>query len=110
MVMASLAKMNNLQSPFEVQCKSNVDKFATKLIDILLKLAKNGGAGAQTFDKCYEVLSHSPCQSFNLELIVYKQVNAQALNVNKLLIKAHKEYCTMAEKNLDEDSRKTTLQ
>lgn len=67
-----LAKMNNLKNTFEVLCKSNVDKFATKIICILLKLVENGGADTQDFNKCYEVLSHSPCNSFNSELMVYK--------------------------------------
>ena len=106
MVKISLAKINNLQTRFEVLGKSNVDKFATEVIDNLLKLAKNMGSDAHTFNKCYEVLSHSPCQSFHSELIVYKQLSTQSLN--KLLSKARRGKSIVPwSKILGKDSRET---
>jgi len=83
-----LAKMNNLQATIDNQCKGNVDRFATYVIALLLRLAKNGGTDAQAFNKVYEVLINSSCTVFNSEIAVYKQVNAANLDVSKLLIKA----------------------
>ena len=77
--------------------KSNIDKFLTRLIDIILKLVDNGDADAQVFDKYYKVFNHLPCNLFNSKLILYEQVNNYSLDVNKLLIKVHKEYCAMVE-------------
>ena len=53
--------MNNLQATIEYQCKGNVDKFSTYVIALLLRLAENGGADAQAFDKVYEVLINISC-------------------------------------------------
>jgi hypothetical protein len=44
------------------------------------------------FDKVYEVLTKSPCPLFNSEIVVYKQVHLENLNVHKLLVKAREEY------------------
>ena len=65
------------------------------MINKLLKISENKGTDAQAFDKCYEFLSHSPCNSFNPKSIVYAHVHAQFLDINKMLIKARKEYCAM---------------
>ena len=87
--------MGNLQTAIEHQCKGNIDKFAIYVTALLLKLSENGGNDAQAFDKVYEILITSPCSVFNSEIVVYKQVNASNLDVNKLLVKAREEYRTL---------------
>ena len=84
--------MNNLQTTFEILCKTNVDKFSARVINTLFEFAENGSTDAQSSDNVYEVLLYSPCNSFNSELIVYKQINAQLLDVDKLLIKVREDY------------------
>ena len=50
------------------------------------------------FDKVYEVLTHSPCQFFNSEIVVYKQTDFAAIDVHRLLIKAQEEYRQLVSK------------
>ena len=94
-VFTTLAKMSNLPLTIKHQRKGKIDKFATYVIALLLRLAKNGGTNAQAFDKVYEVLINTTCTVFNSEIVVYKQVNASNLDVSKFLINAREEYCTL---------------
>ena len=80
-VRTTLAKLNNLLTIMEAQCKINIDHFATCVITLLLCLAESGGSNTQAFDKVYEVLINSSCTVFNSEIMVYKQINASNLDV-----------------------------
>ena len=57
-------------------------------LTLLATLAGNGSKDNIVFDKVYKVLTKFPCLLFNLEFIVYKQVNFSTLDAHKLLIKA----------------------
>ena len=91
----TLAKMKNLLSTIKYQYKVNIEKFATYVIALLLRLTKNGGTDVQDFDKVHEVLIKISCTVFNSEIAVYKQVNASNLDVKKLIIKAREKYRTL---------------
>ena len=80
--------MNNLPAMIEHQCKGNIDKFATYVIVLLLRLTENGNTNAQHFDKVYEVLINISCSFFNSEIVLYNQVNVSNLDVSKVIIKA----------------------
>ena len=54
-----------------LECK----KITTYVSALLITLAENGGKDELVFDKCYEVLKHSPCLLFNSELVIFKQVH-----------------------------------
>ena len=85
----------------------NVDKFTTYVSALLVTLTEKEGKDGLTFDKVYEVLTHSPCPLFNSEIVVYKQVHSTKLNMHKLLIKAREEYrsLVMTEQWLIKDDR-----
>jgi len=91
--------MNNLPSTIRHQCKGNIEKFATYVATLLLRLAKNEVTDAQAFEKVDEVLINASCTVSNSEIVVYKQVNASNLDVSKPTIKAREEYCTLVTNN-----------
>ena len=87
--------MKNLLLAIEHQSKGNIEKFVTCVIALLLHLAENGGTNTQYFDKVYKVLINTSCTVLNSEIVVYKQVNASTIDVNKMLIKAREQYRTL---------------
>ena len=90
-------------------CDYNINHFATYVVTLLLRLAKNGGSNNQAFDKVCKVLNSSPCTVLNSEIIVYKQINSSNFDVDKLLVKAREEYRTLIEKKTwSKDTHKKT--
>ena len=85
-VRKTFAKMKNLRTVIHERCRGNINRFATYVLTLLLRLAEHGGNNAQAFDKVYKVLISSPCTVFNSEMIVYKQVNSSILDVSKVLM------------------------
>ena len=96
-VRTTLTKLNNLRWFINDKCWCNIDRFATYIVTLLLRLAENGGKDNQAFEKVYEVLINSPCAIFNSETIAYKQVNSSNLEVSKMFVKAREEYRMLVE-------------
>ena len=70
----------------------NINNFTTYVSALFITLAKNRGKNNLVIENVYYVLTKSPCQLLNSEIVIYKQVNFTALNVHMLLIKAQEEY------------------
>jgi hypothetical protein len=94
-VRTTLKELDNLPHKMEHSFRWDVDKYTTYVSALLVTLSENGGKDNMAFDKSYEVLTHSPCQLFNSEIVVYKQVHASNLDINNLLVKAREEYLTL---------------
>ena len=78
--------------------KWNVDKFCTYTTSVLLQMSENGGNDGQAFDKIYEVLTYTPCPTFNFEIVVFKKVNISNIDVGLVLIKDREEYHALVAK------------
>ena len=55
-------------------------------------MSENGGNDDQSFDKIYEILTQTPCPTFDSGIVVLKQVNVSNLDVVLLLIKDREGY------------------
>ena len=50
-VQTTLAKLNNLPTMIENQCKENIERFATYVMKLFLRFAENEGSDVQAFTR-----------------------------------------------------------
>jgi hypothetical protein len=94
-VRTTMKELDNLKYKMENSFNWDVDQYTTYVSALLMTLQENGGKDNMSFDKSYEVLTQSPCQLFNSEIVVFKQVHAANLDIQQLLVKAREEYLTL---------------
>ena len=86
-VCSTQAKIDRLNNKMTKGSHWDMGNFTTCVSIILVTLTENGGKDNLVFEKVYKVLTHPPCQLFNSETVVYKQVHFSSPNIHTLLVK-----------------------